>query len=72
MYQVRRLARRWSGARVRVRHDCGTTVFKPAEVPGVRGLAAGATLLQFSTEVCAPCRSTRVVLVGIKGVKGCA
>ncbi|MGX5680681.1 thioredoxin family protein [Schumannella luteola] len=52
----------WRRAQGRVRHERGTTVIKPTDVPGLRRLASGATLLQFSTEVCAPCRSTRVVL----------
>ncbi|MCU1439775.1 MAG: thioredoxin [Rhodoglobus sp.] len=52
----------WRSQQGRVRHTDGRTIVRVADVPGVRRFAAGATLLQFSTEVCAPCASTRVVL----------
>ena len=52
----------WRGAQGRVRHTDGRTVVRASDLPGVTRLARGATLLQFSTEVCAPCRATRLVL----------
>jgi thiol-disulfide isomerase/thioredoxin len=52
----------WRSQQGRVRHTDGRTIVRVADVPGVRRFASGATLLQFSTEVCAPCASTRVVL----------
>ena len=52
----------WRSAQGRVRHTDGRTVVRASDLPGVSRLARGATLLQFSTEVCAPCRATRVVL----------
>ena len=52
----------WRSAQGRVRHTDGRTVVRASDLPGVTRLARGATLLQFSTEVCAPCRATRVVL----------
>jgi thiol-disulfide isomerase/thioredoxin len=52
----------WRHRQGRVRHTDGRTVVRPAELPGVRRLARGATLLQFSTRVCAPCVPTRAVL----------
>ncbi|NYF10479.1 thiol-disulfide isomerase/thioredoxin [Leifsonia sp. AK011] len=44
-----------------VQVDAGTIV-RVSDVPGLRRLPRGATLLQFSTEVCAPCRATHTVL----------
>jgi len=52
----------WRSTQGRVRHTDGRTVVRASDLPGVTRLARGATLLQFSTEVCAPCRATRVVL----------
>jgi thiol-disulfide isomerase/thioredoxin len=52
----------WRSQQGRVRRSDGRTVVRVSDVPGVRRFASGATLLQFSTEVCAPCASTRVVL----------
>ncbi|MEO5535634.1 MAG: thioredoxin family protein [Pseudolysinimonas sp.] len=49
----------------RVRRATDGTVIRARELPGVRGLGRGATLLQFSTEVCAPCTTTRRVLGGV-------
>lgn len=54
------LAWRWTQGRV-VRVTDGTVV-RASDVPGIRRLPRGVTLLQFSTEVCAPCRTTRDVL----------
>lgn len=52
----------WRSQQGRIRHTDGRTVIRAGDVPGVRRLASGATLLQFSTEVCAPCASTRTLL----------
>jgi thiol-disulfide isomerase/thioredoxin len=52
----------WRNAQGRIRHTDGRTVVRVADIPGVKRFARGATLLQFSTEVCAPCRAARVVL----------
>ncbi|MDO7881703.1 TlpA family protein disulfide reductase [Salinibacterium soli] len=52
----------WQRSQGRVRRQRGTTRVRPTDVPGLARLAPGATLLQFSTEVCAPCRSTHAVL----------
>lgn len=52
----------WRSSQGRVRRTDGRTIVRPADVPGVRRFARGATLLQFSTEVCAPCVVTRTVL----------
>jgi len=52
----------WKRGQGRVVRTDGRTVVKAGDVPGIRRLARGATLLQFSTEVCAPCRATSVVL----------
>jgi len=52
----------WRSTQGRVRHTDGRTVVRASDLPGVTRLARGATLLQFSTEVCAPCRAARVVL----------
>lgn len=51
----------WRRSQGRVHAVRPTHIVRPADVPGLQ-LAPGATLLQFSTEVCAPCRSTRTVL----------
>jgi thiol-disulfide isomerase/thioredoxin len=52
----------WQSQQGRVRLADGHTIIRPKDLPGVRRLGSGATLLQFSTEVCAPCRSTAKVL----------
>ncbi len=52
----------WRLTQGRVRRTDGTTVVRVADLPGVKRFARGATLLQFSTEVCAPCRATHAVL----------
>ena len=52
----------WRQSQGRIRHTDGRTVVRVADIPGVKRLARGATLLQFSTEVCAPCRATHAVL----------
>jgi thiol-disulfide isomerase/thioredoxin len=57
----------WKSTQGRVRHTDGRTIVRAADVPGVRRFARGATLLQFSTEVCAPCVATRSVLGDVAG-----
>jgi thiol-disulfide isomerase/thioredoxin len=52
----------WKSQQGRVRLLDGHTVIRPRDLPGLRRLGSGATLVQFSTEVCAPCRSTAKVL----------
>lgn len=52
----------WQSRQGRVSHPHDRAVVRAAEVPGLRRLARGATLVQFSTEVCAPCAVTRTVL----------
>lgn len=52
----------WKWNQGRVRRTDGRTVVRVEDVPGVRRFAKGATLLQFSTDVCAPCVSARRVL----------
>lgn len=52
----------WRSQQGRIRRTEGGEVIRASDLPGVARLARGATLLQFSTEVCAPCRATHVVL----------
>lgn len=52
----------WRRSQGRISRTDGRTVIMAADLPGVKRFARGATLLQFSTEVCAPCRATHVVL----------
>lgn len=52
----------WKSQQGRIRRTDGHTIVRVGDVPGIRRFASGATLLQFSTEVCAPCAVTRVVL----------
>jgi thiol-disulfide isomerase/thioredoxin len=52
----------WRSRQGKIRHTRGRTIVKVGDVPGVRRFATGATLLQFSTEVCAPCKVTHAVL----------
>jgi thiol-disulfide isomerase/thioredoxin len=52
----------WRSRQGHISHPHGETVVRLADVPGVTRLARGATLLQFSTEVCSPCAVTRTVL----------
>jgi thiol-disulfide isomerase/thioredoxin len=49
----------------RVRGAGGRTIIRAADIPGIDLLGARATLLQFSTEVCAPCKPTRTLLGAI-------
>ena len=50
----------WKGAQGRIRRTNGQTVVRASDLPA--RFARGATLLQFSTEVCAPCRATHTLL----------
>jgi thiol-disulfide isomerase/thioredoxin len=52
----------WQRSQGRIRHTDGHTVVRTSDLPGVKRFASGATLLQFSTEVCAPCRVTHEIL----------
>ena len=52
----------WRSRQGRISRTDGRTIVKVADVPGIRRFGRGATLLQFSTEVCAPCRVTHDVL----------
>jgi thiol-disulfide isomerase/thioredoxin len=45
-----------------VQADAGASVIRPADVASKAAFGQHATLLQFSTEFCAPCRGTRVLL----------
>lgn len=60
----------WRNSQGRVRRTDGRTVVRAADLPGVKRLAPGATLLQFSTEVCAPCRATRRLLGDVASGRG--
>lgn len=52
----------WRSRQGRIARVAGGTIVRASEIPGVRRFASGATLLQFSTEVCAPCVATRALL----------
>jgi thiol-disulfide isomerase/thioredoxin len=52
----------WRARQGAISHATGATIVQAKDVPGLAALASGATLLQFSTEVCAPCAVTRTVL----------
>lgn len=55
----------WKSQQGRVHRVDGRTVVRVKDVPGIRRFGSGATLLQFSTEVCSPCRATHSVLDGL-------
>lgn len=55
----------WRASQGKARAVNATTVVSAADLPGADRLGSGATLLQFSTEVCSPCRATHAVLDGI-------
>jgi thiol-disulfide isomerase/thioredoxin len=57
----------WKRAQGRIHHTNGRTVVRIGDIPGLRRFASGATLLQFSTEVCAPCRVTHEILGDVAG-----
>lgn len=52
----------WRSRQGRVSRADGSTLVRVRDIPGIRRFASGATLLQFSTEVCAPCAVTRRLL----------
>ncbi|CAN5501169.1 hypothetical protein BH10ACT7_BH10ACT7_21430 [soil metagenome] len=52
----------WRSRQGRVSQVDGSTVVRVADIPGIRRFASGATLLQFSTEVCGPCVVTHKLL----------
>ena len=52
----------WRRQQGRVSRPTGHTVVRVSDLPGVRRFARGATLLQFSTDVCAPCKTTQTLL----------
>ena len=60
----------WKSQQGRVRRADGHTVVRVKDVPGIRRFGSGATLLQFSTEVCAPCKATHTVLDGLAAERG--
>jgi thiol-disulfide isomerase/thioredoxin len=62
------LALRWLQGRVRSTER--GTVVTASELPFDVTFGAGATLLQFSTDVCSPCRATHKVLHGIANEYG--
>jgi thiol-disulfide isomerase/thioredoxin len=55
----------WRSGQGRIRRTDGRTVLRAADLPGVRRFGRGATLVQFSTEVCAPCVATHRVLADV-------
>jgi thiol-disulfide isomerase/thioredoxin len=59
------LAWRWSSGRMRHRASDATQLITAAELGGPLGQRA--TLVQFSTAFCAPCRATRVILAEVAG-----
>jgi thiol-disulfide isomerase/thioredoxin len=52
----------WRAGNGRVRVSEAGDLVTASELPDAAGLGSGATLLQFSSEVCAPCVATRGVL----------
>lgn len=52
----------WRSRQGRVSRADGSTIVRVGDIPGIRRFASGATLLQFSTEVCAPCVVTHKML----------
>jgi thiol-disulfide isomerase/thioredoxin len=52
----------WRSRQGRVVRSDGSDVVPVADLPGLRRLPRGATLVQFSSEVCAPCAATRTLL----------
>jgi thiol-disulfide isomerase/thioredoxin len=52
----------WRAGNGKVRVSNAGDIVAVGELPGVTSLGSGATLLQFSSEVCAPCVATRGIL----------
>ena len=59
------LAWRWHSGRMRRSASDATRMVTPAELGGPLGQRA--TLVQFSSAFCAPCRATRVILAEVAG-----
>lgn len=59
----------WKATTGRGRRARGES-FSPGDLPGLDEFAAGATLVQFSTEYCATCPSTRRYLQQVAGERG--
>lgn len=57
----------WRSQQGRIHHTRGTTVIRAADIPGIRRFALGATFVQFSTEVCQPCKITHALLGEVAG-----
>jgi thiol-disulfide isomerase/thioredoxin len=55
----------WKAQDGRVRRSAGGVVISRRELPKYTEFGSRATLLQFSTDVCAPCRTTHTVLQGV-------
>lgn len=55
----------WRSRQGHISHENGSRIIRIGDLPELGRLAGGATLLQFSTEVCAPCAATRRVLGSI-------
>lgn len=60
----------WKSRQGLVQRTNGRTVVRVSDVPGIKRFASGGTLLQFSTEVCAPCNVTRQVLGDVASERG--
>lgn len=55
----------WRARQGRVVRSHGNDVVAATDLPGLRRLPRGATLVQFSSEVCAPCVATRTLLTDL-------
>ncbi len=60
----------WKTTTGRARTAKSETAFRPGELPGLDAFASGATLVQFSTEYCATCPSTRRFLQRVAAERG--
>ncbi len=52
----------WRLRQGRIVHASGRAVVRASDIPGLVRIPRGVTLLQFSSAVCAPCRTTHAVL----------
>jgi thiol-disulfide isomerase/thioredoxin len=57
----------WQKLTGRARRTTTAATVELSQFPGNHTLGSAATLLQFSTELCSPCRSTHAVLAAIAG-----
>ncbi len=57
----------WRARQGRVVRSTDGAVVRVTDLPGLRRLPRGATLVQFSSEVCAPCVATRGLLSDVAG-----